>query len=91
MEKLIDLHIHTICSDGEKTPFEIIDMAKDRETLVNFYLAYDKKINNQLMSMLYEKRYDYDSPKTISLLDGKYSYPKMPIFPQNFTIRNYYY
>ena len=45
-------------------------MAKDRETLVNFYLAYDKKINNQLMSMLYEKRYDYDSPKTISLLDG---------------------
>ena len=30
MEKIIDLHIHTICSDGEKTPFEIIDMAKDR-------------------------------------------------------------
>ena len=31
MEKIIDLHIHTICSDGQKTPFEIIDIARDRK------------------------------------------------------------
>jgi len=28
MEKIIDLHIHTNCSDGVLTPFEIIDEAK---------------------------------------------------------------
>ena len=28
MEKLIDLHIHTNCSDGDLSPLEIIDMAK---------------------------------------------------------------
>ena len=27
MEKIIDLHIHTTCSDGELTPREVIDMA----------------------------------------------------------------
>ena len=30
MEKLIDMHIHTTYSDGEKTPEEIIDMAIDK-------------------------------------------------------------
>ena len=30
MEKLIDLHVHTTYSDGEKTPEEIIDMAIER-------------------------------------------------------------
>ena len=30
MEKLIDMHIHTTYSDGEKTPEEIIDMAIER-------------------------------------------------------------
>ena len=34
MEKIIDLHIHTICSDGEKTPFQIIDIARDRNISV---------------------------------------------------------
>ncbi|MBR4178523.1 MAG: PHP domain-containing protein [Bacilli bacterium] len=34
MERIIDLHIHTNCSDGEKTPFEIIDMAKERNISV---------------------------------------------------------
>lgn len=28
MEKIIDLHIHTTCSDGALTPFEVIDEAK---------------------------------------------------------------
>ena len=27
MEKIVDLHIHTNCSDGEFTPFEVIDFA----------------------------------------------------------------
>ena len=27
MEKLIDLHIHTVCSDGVLTPKEVIDEA----------------------------------------------------------------
>ena len=29
MEKLMDLHIHTIYSDGDKTPKEIVNMARD--------------------------------------------------------------
>jgi predicted metal-dependent phosphoesterase TrpH len=29
MEKLIDMHIHTVYSDGEKTPIEIVHMAKE--------------------------------------------------------------
>ena len=31
MKQTIDLHIHTTCSDGEKTPKQIIDYAKKME------------------------------------------------------------
>lgn len=60
MEKIIDLHIHTNCSDGSLTPFEIIDAAStlgldtisitDHDTILAYTdelinYAKDKKIN----------------------------------------------
>ena len=29
MERIIDLHMHTTCSDGALSPFEIVDKAKE--------------------------------------------------------------
>lgn len=46
MEKLIDLHIHTNCSDGALTPKEIIDEAYK---MVSILLQYVIMIQQRLI------------------------------------------
>lgn len=55
-EKLMDMHIHTTCSDGDKSPLEIYDMVKeknistfsitDHDTILGSKILNDMNIND---------------------------------------------
>lgn len=62
MEKFMDLHTHTIYSDGDKTPKELIKMAKD----IN--LTHISITDHDIISGL--KTLDEDDLKEINLISG---------------------
>ena len=53
MEKLIDLHIHTVCSDGVLTPKEVIDEALTNK--VSTIAICDHDIMRNFLNMLKKK------------------------------------
>lgn len=64
MKKIIDLHIHTTCSDGELTPKEVIDVAiNDRVSVISItdhdtIVAYKKEL------------FDYAKDNNIKIIPG---------------------
>ena len=64
MKKIIDLHIHTTCSDGELTPKEVIDVAiKNRVSVISItdhdtIWAYQKEL------------FDYAKDNNIKIIPG---------------------
>lgn len=64
MEKIIDLHIHTTCSDGELTPREVIDMAiKNKVSVIS--------ITDHDTIGAYEKElFDYAKDNNIKIIPG---------------------
>ena len=64
MEKIIDLHIHTICSDGQKTPFEIIDMAHNRNISVISIADHDT------IDAYTKELFDYAKKNNVVLIPG---------------------
>ena len=64
MKKIIDLHIHTTCSDGELTPKEVIDVAiNDRVSVISItdhdtIWAYQKEL------------FDYAKDNNIKIIPG---------------------
>ena len=64
MEKIIDLHIHTTCSDGELTPREVIDMAiKNKVSIIS--------ITDHDTIGAYEKElFDYAKDNNIKIIPG---------------------
>lgn len=64
MEKIIDLHIHTTCSDGELTPREVIDMAvKNKASIIS--------ITDHDTIGAYEKElFDYAKDNNIKIIPG---------------------
>ncbi len=64
MEKIIDLHIHTTCSDGELTPKEVIDMAiKNKVSVIS--------ITDHDTIGAYEKElFDYAKDNNIKIIPG---------------------
>lgn len=64
MEKIIDLHIHTTCSDGEFTPREVIDMAvKNKVSIIS--------ITDHDTIGAYEKElFDYAKDNNIKIIPG---------------------
>lgn len=64
MEKIIDLHIHTTCSDGELTPREVIDMAVKNKVSVISITDHDT-------IGAYEKElFDYAKDNNIKIIPG---------------------
>lgn len=64
MEKIIDLHIHTTCSDGELTPREVINMAVKNKVSVISITDHDT-------IGAYEKElFDYAKDNNIKIIPG---------------------
>lgn len=63
MEK-IDLHIHSSCSDGEKTPKEIIDIATENNVKVISIADHDT------VDAYTEKLYSYAKEKNIKIINA---------------------
>ena len=57
MEKLIDMHIHTVYSDGEKTPCEIVEMVKENNVSTFSITDHDTVLG---VKDLYENYHDND-------------------------------
>lgn len=57
MSKIIDLHIHTNCSDGKFSPLEIIDMAKNNNVFIIAITDHDtlKAYSNVVLSYAAKK------------------------------------
>ena len=57
MEKLIDLHIHTVCSDGVLTPKKVIDEALTNKVSTIAICDHDKLrlIMKSFLNMLKKK------------------------------------
>lgn len=64
MEKIIDLHIHTTCSDGELTPREVIDMAVKNKVSVISITDHDT------IGAYGEELFDYAKDNNIKIIPG---------------------
>lgn len=64
MEKIIDLHIHTTCSDGELTPREVIDMAVKNKVSVISITDHDT------IGAYEEELFDYAKDNNIKIIPG---------------------
>lgn len=64
MEKIIDLHIHTTCSDGELTPREVIDMAiKNKVSVISI-------TDHDTIGAYEEELFDYAKDNNIKIIPG---------------------
>ena len=64
MEKIIDLHIHTTCSDGELTPREVIDMAvKNKASIISI-------TDHDTIGAYEEELFDYAKDNNIKIIPG---------------------
>lgn len=64
MEKIIDLHIHTTCSDGELTPREVIDMAiKNKVSIISI-------TDHDTIGAYEEELFDYAKDNNIKIIPG---------------------
>lgn len=64
MEKIIDLHIHTTCSDGELTPREVIDMAiKNKASVISI-------TDHDTIGAYEEELFDYAKDNNIKIIPG---------------------
>lgn len=64
MEKIIDLHIHTTCSDGELTPREVINMAIKNKVSVISVTDHDT------IGAYEEELFDYAKDNNIKIIPG---------------------
>lgn len=64
MSKRIDLHIHTICSDGALSPKEIIDEAYKNDVNIISITDHDS------IDAYTEELYDYAKSKNIKIING---------------------
>lgn len=64
MEKLIDLHIHTVCSDGALTPKEVIDEALTNKVSTIAICDHDT------IEAYNEELFEYAKEKNINLIIG---------------------
>ena len=64
MEKLIDLHIHTVCSDGVLTPKEVIDEALTNKVSTIAICDHDT------IEAYNEELFEYAKEKNIKLIPG---------------------
>ena len=64
MEKLIDLHIHTVCSDGVLTPKEVIDEALTNKVSTIAICDHDT------IEAYNEELFEYAKEKNIKLILG---------------------
>ena len=64
MEKLIDLHIHTVCSDGVLTPKEVIDEALANKVSTIAICDHDT------IEAYNEELFEYAKEKNIKLILG---------------------
>ena len=64
MEKLIDLHIHTVCSDGVLTPKEVIDEALTNKVSTIAICDHDT------IEAYNEELFEYAKEKSIKLILG---------------------
>ena len=64
MEKLIDLHIHTVCSDGVLTPKEVIDEALTNKVSTIAICDHDT------IDAYNEELFEYAKEKSIKLILG---------------------
>lgn len=64
MKKIIDLHIHTTCSDGELTPKEVIDVAiKNRVSVISI-------TDHDTIGAYKKELFDYAKDNNIKIIPG---------------------
>ena len=64
MKKIIDLHIHTTCSDGELTPKEVIDVAiKNRVSVISI-------TDHDTIEAYQKELFDYAKDNNIKIIPG---------------------
>lgn len=64
MEKIIDLHIHTTCSDGELTPREVIDtVVKNKVSIISI-------TDHDTIGAYEEELFDYAKDNNIKIIPG---------------------
>ena len=64
MEKKIDLHIHTNCSDGDNSIYEVIDMA------INNKLDMISITDHDTIGAYEEELFDYAKDNNIKIIPG---------------------